>query len=164
MFWRRRLAVPAANVKGDWIEREAWRGWGAPSNHIAGEASYLRALKSLVGPECDEGYCIFTAVDFIRERANRYDRNAFRAEVRGRRIGYLRREFAVQLAPELDRARCTRFRVCGVVRGGSTTAPNLGVHVWLGRRLTPGPLITVDRDPWRVPWPPRGGEVAAFRR
>jgi hypothetical protein len=163
MFWRRRGTLPAANVETDWIERAGWRAWGAPSNHIAGEASYLPALRALVGSVCDDGYCIFTPVDFIREPGNRHDRNAFRAEVGGRHIGYLRREFAAQLAPELDRARCARFGVCGVIRGGSTTAPNLGVHVWLGRRVTPGPIIEIDNDPWRVPWPPNGWEVATFR-
>src|ERR1700749_1119528 len=102
MFGRRRSALSPANVAADWIDREAWRAWEAPSNHIAGESSYAKALRKLVGPECDQGYCVFTAVELIREPRNRYDANALRAEVRGKHIGYLRKEIAAQLAPVLD--------------------------------------------------------------
>jgi hypothetical protein len=72
------------------------------------------------------------------------------------------KEFAAQLAAPLDRARCESFEVCGVIRGGSTRAKHLGVHVWLGRRFTPGPAISVADDTWQVPWPPTGREVSVF--
>jgi len=159
MFWRKRIAIPEPNVPADWIERSLWQLWGPPSNHIAGEASYQTALATIVGATCNTGYCVPVPVTFIREPDNPYDRNACRAELHGVRIGYIRREFASQISPVLDEARCTRFGVCGVVRGGSLRAPNLGVHVWLDRRLTPGPSITVADDPWVAAWPPTGREV-----
>lgn len=119
-------------------------------------------LTALVGRTCDQGYCIPTPILFVRERENRYDSNAFRAEIQGRRIGYLRREIAAELTPALDRA----VRVLRRMRhrpGGSTGAPNLGFHVWLGKRVTLGPIIEMDDVPWQMPWPPNGWETARFR-
>jgi hypothetical protein len=101
VFWRKRSALAPPNVAADWIELEEWRTWDAPSNHIAGEASYVPALAKLVGPACSSGYCVFTPVRLVRERRNKYDSNAFRAEVRGELVGYLRKEFAAQLAAPL---------------------------------------------------------------
>jgi hypothetical protein len=163
MRWLRHSRLPEANVDADWIDHEHWRHWGAPSNHIAGEASYLRALTDLVGGPCDGGYCVFTPVTFRREPGNRHDANAVRADVHGVCVGYLRRQIAAQVSPKLDRVRCRDFIVCGVIRGGATRASNLGVHVWLGRRLGPGPAITISDDPWPAPWPPRGDEASTFR-
>jgi HIRAN domain len=131
-----------------------WIGWEPPRNVIAGEASYVEALAALAGPICEDGYCIAACVTFVRDPRNAYDGNAFRAEVEGRLVGYLRRQLAEQLAPALDKARCRSFGVAGVIRGGSTRAPNLGCHVWLARRLTPGPAIEFDGDEWEVSWPP----------
>jgi hypothetical protein len=60
------------------------------------------------------------ACNLVREPDNRYDRNAFRAEVRGRHIGYLRAHVAEQLAGPLDGYGVRTFTVCGLIRGGST--------------------------------------------
>jgi hypothetical protein len=142
-------------VPSDWIERELWIGWDAPRNYVAGEASYKKVLTKIAGPVCEDGYLIPTAVRFVREPGNRYDVNAFRAEVDGQLIGYLRRHLAAKLAPSLDRARCSTFTVPGIIRGGSTGAPNLGCHIWLERRLGPGPEIALGDDPeFDVVWPP----------
>jgi hypothetical protein len=56
------------------------------------------------------------------------------------------------------------FVVCGLIRGGSTTAPNLGVHIWLNRVVSPALNLAVppeqEDDPqWLVPWPPREREL-----
>ncbi len=154
------LADP--NVPADWIEQRAWLAWEAPRNLVAGEASYLAALARIAGQPCDEGYCFPTPVMFIREPTNAYDGNALRAEVGGELVGYLRRALAANLAGPLDQVRCSSFGVAGLIRGGSTTAPNLGCHVWIDRRVTPGPKIELDMDDeWSVAWPPHGGELAA---
>jgi hypothetical protein len=152
-----RSTLAETTVPSNWAEQQLWAEWEAPRNYIAGEQSYAAALASLAGPTCDGGYCFPAAVELIREPANPYDPNAIRAEVRGLRIGYLRRHLAEQIAPPLDRARVPSFAVCGLIRGGSTTAPNLGCHVWLDRRVSPGPAIELPAsDPeWEVPWPPR---------
>lgn len=148
------------NVPADWVERHLWAEWPeCPRNLVAGEASYAPALAALAGAPCASGYCLPVAVELVREPDNGHDVNAFRAEVQGRRVGYLRRMVAEQLAGPLDAVGCSSFTVAGVVRGGSMEAPNLGCHVWLGRRLTPGPSVSFDDDAYEVAWPPFDGEV-----
>jgi hypothetical protein len=165
--WRRHKAPPElapSAIPDDWIERRLWANWEAPRNYVAGEQSYLTALTRATGPPCEDGYCLATAVNFLREPGNRYDHNAFRAEIDGQRVGYLRRHLAAQLAPAFDSARVRSFAVCGVIRGGSLRAPNLGVHVWLDRTLTPGLALEVppesDDPEWCVPWPPQDRELS----
>ncbi len=158
--WQRSApTLPDANVPLDWIERRLWLDWEPPRNLVAGEASYARALAELAGEPCAGGYCLPTPVVVVRDPDNRYDANAFRVEVRGKCVGYLRRHLAEQLAPPLDGAGCRSFSVAGLLRGGSRSAPNIGCHVWLGRRLTPGPEISFDNDDHEVPWPPRPEEL-----
>lgn len=102
-------------------------------------------------------------VKLVREPSNPYDANAIRAEVDRQLIGYLARHVAAQLAPALDGARCRSFGVCGVIRGGSYAAPNLGVHIWLEMLTTPGPEIRLTDDFGEVSWPPRGNEAFPLR-
>ena len=105
-------------------------------------------------------------VTLVREPRNRYDPNAFRAEIDGHLVGYLRRHKAAELAPLLDRAGCQRLSVPGLLRGGSTRTPNVGCHVWLGRRLSPSGLSLPmdDDDPrWSVPWPLHELELKRLR-
>ena len=94
----------------------------------------------------------------MREPDNHYDANAIRAEIRGKQVGYLARQIAAQVAPPLDQASVTSFSVCGVIRGGSVRAPNLGVHVWLDRLTSPGPEIHQLDSSGDVSWPPRPEE------
>ena len=136
---------------------------GTTEQSHRGRGELSDALAAVVGATCDAATGIPVPVAFIREPENPYDRNACRAELQGERIRYLRRELAAHLAPALDSARCPLFEVCGVVRGGSPRAPNLGVHVSLDRLLTPGPSITVTDDPWVAAWPPTGREVVRLR-
>ena len=153
------FVLPDANVPPDWIERRLWFDWEPPRNLVAGEASYAKALAKLAGKPCEGGYCLPKPVVVIREPRNRYDPNAFRAEVDGRCVGYLRRHLAAQLAPLLDEAGCSTVTVAGLLRGGSTHAPHLGCHVWLARRLTPGPEVSFADDDHVVAWPPREDEL-----
>jgi HIRAN domain len=155
--WKRRPIDPPA-VAADWIVSRAWVTWEAPRNYIAGEASYDQALMKLTGPVCDDGYCRAVAVVLEREPSNGYDRNAIRATVDGLHVGYLRRHLAAQVALAIDGAGLASFPVAGVLRGGSTRAPNVGCHIWLDRCLDEdGPRVTLSEcEPeYRVPWPPR---------
>ncbi len=97
-------------------------------------------------------------VDLIREPRNPYDGNAIRAEVRGWHVGHIAKEIAFQIAPVFDRGRLSRIRVCGVLRGGSKSAPNLGVHIWLDRRLSPGIEAQFADRAGEVEWPPHPSE------
>ena len=62
------------------------------------------------------------------------------------------------IAKQADKAGCSSFRVCGVLRGGSLEARDVGVHVWMGRRLSPGLEIAVVGEGGTVEWPPSGTE------
>ena len=153
--FRPKTLLSEGNVPSDWIQTALWMEWEPPRNYVAGEASYEAALAAIAGPTCDEGYLIPSVVQLVREPRNPYDGNAFRAEVDGKLIGYLRRHLAAQLARSCDGARCVSFTIPGIIRGGSRGAPNIGCHIWLDRRLGPGPEITLGADPdFDVAWPP----------
>lgn len=160
MLFRRRGELEPPNVRSDWAASEDWRSWEAPRNFIAGESHHLEELRALCGEPRDGGYLVPVEVAFVREKSNRFDPNAFRAEVNGRLVGYLPRHIAAQLAKPLDKGRCKSFSVCGVMRGGSVKAPNIGVHVWLARRPSPGPLLSHADEAGAVKWPPSGSEGA----
>jgi len=143
-----------ANVPTDWRETNAWRAWEAPRNFVAGESHYIAALTKLAGKPRPHGYLLPVEVSFDREPDNPYDGNAWKALVDGEHVGYVARHIAMQLAPVLDPLHVRSFSVCGVIRGGSLEAPNLGVHVWPERRPSPGPALQQVDDALGVPWPP----------
>lgn len=147
-----------ANVPSDWASSDAWLSWEAPQDLVAGESHYMDALRELTGEPRENGYLIPVDVRFVREPTNKYDANAWRAEVRGSLIGYARRHIAAQLSPALDGHGCTEFTVCGVLRGGSISAPNMGVHVWADRRPQPGPELHIVDTTLAVAWPPDAAE------
>jgi hypothetical protein len=155
-IFRRRTELSDVNVPGDWGSTEQWYEWEAPRNLVAGESYRQKDLRRLARLKKlrPGGVLVPVEVCFVREPDNEHDRNAFRAEMDGQLIGYLRREAAKQIAPVLDRARCARFTVAGVLRGGSVETPSVGCHVWLTRRTTPGPAISLADDAWIAPWPP----------
>lgn len=102
-------------------------------------------------------------VTFVREPGNSHDPMALRAEVRGHQVGYLRRELASSVSPELDHANHSSFDLAGILRGGYKDAPNFGVHVWAGRRLSPAPDLSGFTN-YAVPWPPSEISGAVRRR
>ena len=157
-FFRRREQLAVANVALGWNEGDDWRSWPAPRNFVVGESYRRAALRRLTGPARRAGYLIPVEVVLIRERENQHDGNAIRAEVAGQHVGYLARHIAAQLAPVIDRAGCARFSVCGLLRGGSDIATDVGVHVWLDRRLTAGPGITLGDAAGTTSWPPGPAE------
>jgi hypothetical protein len=163
MFWRRHLKAELApgNVPENWAITDAWREWEAPCNFVAGESFHSSQLRELTGKLREYGYLQPVEAEVIRERSNRYDANAWRVEVAGREVGHLGRHIAAQLAGALDRESVSSFRVCGLIRGGTPDAPNIGVHLWLGRRAAPGPEITQLDDGGQVPWPPFDSEGAS---
>ncbi|HEY2741845.1 MAG TPA: SHOCT domain-containing protein [Gaiellaceae bacterium] len=152
------VELSPANVEAGWRDGETWLTWESPRNFVAGESHYMPALRELTGEPRESGYLIPVEVAFVRERTNEYDSNAWRAEVDGRLIGYARRNLAEQFAAALDPYALTTFTVCGVIRGGSIEAPNLGVHIWPGRRPCPGPELHQVDEALSVPWPPSGTE------
>jgi hypothetical protein len=160
MLFRRKYELSEINVDQDWITSDAWRTWESPRNFVAGESHYRPALRRLTGKPRSGGYLTPVEVHCIREPRNQYDGNAFRVEVNGEHVGYLARHIALQLAGPLDKARCSTFSVCGILRGGQKTGEDVGVHVWLNRRLSPGPDLKLADDAMDVTWPPHNHEGA----
>ena len=117
MLFRRRVELSLPNVADGWDGGDEWRSWEPPRNAIRGESRYRPALRRLTGSPRRAGYLVPVAVDFVRERENPVDSNAFRAEVSGEHVGYLAREIAAVIAKQADKAGCSSFRVCGVLRG-----------------------------------------------
>jgi hypothetical protein len=154
--FRRAQATPA-NTAGGW-ETAAWREWDCPRNVIR-EGHYQEALVRLCGPVGGDGYLIPVEVQLRRDPGNKFDPNAVGAFVAHEHVGHLRAEVAAQLAAACDRAGISDWIVPGVIRGGSKRAPHIGVHVWMARLLTPGPLVEIGPDLWEVFWPP-GDRVA----
>lgn len=154
-----RLVASDANVSDGWHEGGGWLRWEPPRNVVV-EGHYQEALSELCGGLCKEGFLVPVPVDLTREPANPYDSNAVaaRAGRAGAQVGYLRREVAAQIGPALDQLGLRSWTVCGVIRGGRPRAQHLGVHLWLGRRVTPGPSVEFDPGPWEIPWPPTDGE------
>jgi HIRAN domain len=161
MFFCRSAELACANVAPRWAESGEWLTWGSPRNLVAGESYHLGELQSLCGEPTENGYLQPVEARFIREPSNPYDPNAWRVEVAGIPIGHARRELAAVLSETLDRVGCSSFNVCGVLRGGSFDAPNIGVHVWLERRTTEGPEIVFLDAVGEVVWPPYDGEGSA---
>src|SRR5206468_7735447 len=126
------------NLSDGW-ERDEWRSWEAPVNLIVGESHYEATFHDLAGSPRREGYLKPVLVILMRDPGNPYDSNAVRAEVGGHPVGYVGRATAAILAPRLDRLGITSLTLAGVIRGGSTSAPNFGVHIWTERRATSCP-------------------------
>lgn len=155
-----RLADP--NVPADWIETKAWLGWGAPLDVVSGESFYKDVFLSLAGPPIRQGYLIAVSATLRREPDNAHDSNAIRVELGGRGVGHLPRGLAASIAPLLDRFSIAHFSIAGLVRGGSETAPNFGLHLWPERRTSPGPEIKFTGGAFpKAPWPPWDGEGEA---
>jgi hypothetical protein len=142
----------AAGVAPSWVTGESWRSeWEAPRNWIHSEGEQIASLAALTGPPTARGHLIPVDVMLEREPRNADDRDAVRAYVSGRHVGYLARTVAAQVSPAMAEAEMMRIVVPGVVRGGRLTAPHIGVHIWLSRGAD---RISVYDDGGRVSWPP----------
>jgi hypothetical protein len=138
-----------ANTPEDWIKRRRWHQWDHPANAVRGESKYQDVISDLPGvtPGLVEEIRVEPVeVEFVREPDNPYDQFACRAVVAGHMVGYLARECASVLAPQVDAAGVKAWTVCGAVVGGSYGADRYGVHVWLDRLLTIGPHWAPQAD------------------
>lgn len=149
------------NVPLEWKDNDKWINWEAPLNVIRGESHYQNNLRKLAGMPRTVGYLILVEVTLTREPSNSYDKYAIRADVGKLKVGYLAKELAAIFSPAIDSVNLEKFAVAGVIRGGSTAATTLGVHLWLDRRITAGPLVEFAsgaRDKYWVSWPPSDDE------
>jgi HIRAN domain. len=152
---RQRLLKP--NVPPDWIERDLWRTWARPYSAVSGESFYAEELGALTGPPRPKGYLVPVGVTLCREPENPYGSNAIRVEIGGAHVGYIAKEQAEGMAPLMDGLECSECQIAGIVRGGSTEHPNVGVMLWGTRRLSDAPSFSFKMR--GVPrWPPDADE------
>ena len=156
-----KLALAPANVPADWRVSEVSRTWEAPVNVVHGESFHQEALWLIVGGKpARDGKLMAVEANLIRESWNPHGAEAIRVETCEIEAGHVAKEVVLQLSPILDSAGCAQFGLAGIIRGGSKDAPLLGLHLWLGRRVSPGPELWIKGDPGslRVPWPPGPSE------
>jgi hypothetical protein len=129
--------IVEANTPLSWIEDDLPSDWaeeqGPLQNAVHGEILHQEELESFAA----SGRSV--AVLLRREPTNPVDPLACLAMVEGVEVGHLDRYVAEFFAPTLDEAGITEWWVSGEIVGGYPTAESLGVHLWLGRRLSPGP-------------------------
>lgn len=158
-------ALSPPDTPETWTRSDEWlTSWPAPRNVIAGEDHRQRELRQLAG--C-RGRC-FKLIDvrLSPEPDNAYDSNAVAAHVDGVMVGYLRAPIAAELAEACAEAglHAPTWVLPGVMRGGWEPSANIGVHVWLERRLTMGPKLSYADSEWSVGWPPHDEELAVLPR
>ncbi len=148
------------NVPSDWREAGAWRKWSeSPLNLIRGEAHYQAELERSAGKARPGGWLVPVAVSLRREPTNPHDENAIQSAIDGRVVGYVAKEVAATLAQLLDQHPNREFSFAGLIRGGWREGSDLGVHLWLRRRISPGPALSLDGlDAYAVAWPPAEDE------
>lgn len=176
-MFHKRPQLSSPNVTDDWMQSANWVSWEPPLNVVRGESHRQEAIARFCGPLRDRGYLVPVSVTLRREPSNPVDRNAIRVDIGASQVGYIAKEFATQMSPLLDKAKCKEFTVAGVITGGAFDAPSLGVHLWLDRRVSPGPSILIEdeiRNQFEVWWeyepkraataePTRGNEVPGTR-
>jgi hypothetical protein len=157
LFRRQQLADVNTSLP-DIIASQAWRGWPAPLNAVAGEQHYQEQIYAAAGARLlPHGHLTPVAVTLERDGGNEYDSNAVRALVNGQHVGHLRRPVAAQLGPAMDKAKIATGQVVGLLRGGASkgNVNLIGVHLWLNRILAPLPAITMQvHEELLVSWPP----------
>jgi hypothetical protein len=156
-------ALPGPNTRESWQRERDWLArWGCPLNVVAGEARRQTELRRLA--RCD-GPCLrLVNVLLEHEPSNPVDSNAIGASVERVHVGYLRADIASQIVEghAAHGLAVSPFVVAGVMRGGwdhGGEQTNIGVHLWLDRRVSPGPEIDIDADELEVSWPPHDEEL-----
>lgn len=155
LFDRVKRQPPRSLRRTESVGFAGWTEWEAPHGAIKGESHYRSNLLKLAGAPTEAGYLLPVVISLCRDPHNSHDPNAIRAEVDGLPVGHIAKEAAAELAPLMDRMGCTECSVAGVVRGGSFTAPDLGVHLWPRRRLGAGPSLIALEKTKVAAWPPR---------
>lgn len=171
-LFRRKPAAPAARRDTAAPAREkaprhpslAWQHETPPAGCIAGESHHASGFAAAVGRRRERGYLQPVDVTLVREPENAHDSNAIRAEISGSKIGYIVKDVAADLAPQMDQAGAAQCVVPGIVRDGTSVASARGakphrVEVWLDRLRSPAGLALTSHaaKPSR-PWPPRAWE------
>lgn len=106
----------------DWAESGVWLTWEAPLRAVGGERYRQEALLSVEGAA---GSFSAKPVLLVREPTNSHDANAIRAEIDGTPVGYVARELAEVLAPQLDAAGHPPLLVPGAIQRQRGPSPRV---------------------------------------
>lgn len=147
------------NIPSDWKSAGAWRFWAAPLNIVTVEPDQQEALLKIAGSPRPQGYLVPVAVTLRRKRSISRGSFALPVEVEGKQVGYIDGEVSNEIFQALERFGCFFCTVAGLLRGGSTQNPCFGVYLWVDKRISKGPVISVkDEGRRQVPWPPTDAE------
>lgn len=153
------VTLMTANVTDGW-KVDAWRAWDAPDSLVHGESHHAEALVGLTGRPRRNGYLVPIDVVLRREPTNPYDPNAVRVEVQGQHVGYIGRDFAPDVSQAMATCGIESCAFAGLLRGGyDGERSNVGVMVWLDKRISAAPCVdfgSVTCREWQ--WPPRDDE------
>ena len=156
------------NVEDGWQD-DAWRTWPAPDSIVHGESHYVAALVQMTGRPRPQGYLVSVPVTLRLEPTNPHDPHAVRVEVAGMLVGYISRDMAPSVTDAMQSLGLSTCTFAGLLRGGYVDANqqhnDLGVMVWLTKRIEPGPSLVrlgTNREWWR--WPPDEHEGAPAPR
>jgi hypothetical protein len=120
--------------------------WEAPLKAVRGESHYQSAFTTILGEPRPAGYLKPFVAVLRREPENQYDRNAIAVFISDNKVGYIAKEIASQLAPALDKAKCSEFQVAALIRGGYSEKPNFGGNLWVNKLISPGPALYFDQS------------------
>lgn len=127
---------------------------------VVGESHRQEALASIAGPKEALGKHLPVGVALRCEPSNTYDANAIRVEVMGQLLGYVAREPASILSPNICRAAGGVIEARGLIVGGwddGMSVGHYGIRVWLTERdcsrLSVPPADVDKSPPARQPWP-----------
>lgn len=151
----------APRIPETWRHQQDWlNDWGPPLNIVVGESRHQKELREAA--QCD-GQCLrLVNVTLQPEPDNPVDSDAIKVLLRGVKIGYLRRELAAGIADgcAAHRLGVPTLVVAGIMRGGWKEQRSIGVHIWIDRTITSGPIVQLDdAEEFEVAWPPMEHEL-----
>lgn len=134
----RRAEPPWLQAVAGGVEITATLSEGRFRIHAVGESHYQRGLEEIAGGRSDRGADLETIALLVPEPNNRYDPNAVAVWIEGKTIGYLSRDNAEVLQPEIsrlhrqhDRPVACRARIVGGWDRGPGDRGHFGVRLYL---------------------------------
>lgn len=132
--------------------------WPEPVDIVAGESHYESALRRIAGPPRDEGWHVEVDLALQREPDNESDSDAIAVLIDGTKVGYISADVCGKLAPAMEmHGPVPRIGgIPGLVRGGWTDMPGLGVLMWLHHEEVSEALAGADLRSIAEDYPARG--------
>lgn len=116
------MAKPKDGIKVKFVRESAAPAASSrppgPRLPVVGESHYRDNLRKIAGPGGTTGVNVNVTARLIAEPKNPHDPNAVRVDVNGRTVGYLGRDDAAELAPEMHRIHATSINIPAHISAG----------------------------------------------